>query len=298
MAESYLDVIIGYSIEEFEARVHRAFEVIDECASSLEEVTKGAGIAGTVGGGVAVAASGDAVAGIVLSPVTAGVSLGLTVGGTIGALSGSAASLTANLVHSQLDERNRRKVNEATASLFCATYRFYSLMGEYGKYLQEADKYFDMEKHETCTDSIDGKVVAVKDNTFLEMASAGKVAKKIYDHAKEIKSLVAFIKANAFVSRGADVGISTSAAAPGLTIPVVGKTLLTAGSTGAKAFSGSLADFGVLTGILDIYLGAKKIANPSELAEEFRASSECLREGADRLIYVYKELHKDKECKQ
>ena len=92
--------------------------------------------------------------------------------------------------------------------------------------------------------------------------------------------------------------ISESPQAPGFTIPVVGKTLLIAGSTGAKAFSGSLAGLGVLTGIFDIYSGAKKIRSCGELAEEFRTSSECLREEADKLICLYKELHRDEECEQ
>ena len=299
MADNYLDVVIGYSIEEFEARVRRAFKVIDECACSLEEVTKGTGIAGTVGGSVSVVGGAVAIAGIVLAPVTAGVSLALTVGGSIGALTGSTASLTANLVHGQLDKHKRRKVNEATASLFCTTYRFHSLLGEFDKYLQDAAKFLTEQKHETCTDSIDGKVVAVKEDTYVETASAaGKVAKNIYGHAKEIKRLVTFIKANAFVYRGADIGISTSAAAPGVTVPVVGKTLLIAGSTGAKVFSGTLAGFGVLTGFYDIYSGAKKIQSCGELAGEFRTSSESLREEADRLMCLYKELHRDEECKQ
>ena len=299
MADNYLDVVIGYSIEEFEARVRRAFKVIDECAYSLEEVTKGTGIARTVGGSVSVVGGAVAIAGIVLAPVTAGVSLALTVGGSIGALTGSTASLTANLVHGQLDKHKRRKVNEATASLFCTTYRFHSLLGEYGKYLQDANEFLENQKHETCTDSIDGKVVAVKEDTYVETASAtGKVAKNIYGHAKEIKRLVTFIKANAFVYRGADIGISTSAAAPGVTVPVVGKTLLIAGSTGAKVFSGTLAGFGVLTGFYDIYSGAKKIQSCGELAGEFRTSSESLREEADRLMCLYKELHRDEECKQ
>ena len=299
MADNYLDVVIGYSIEEFEARVRRAFKVIDECAYSLEEVTKGTGIARTVGGSVSVVGGAVAIAGIVLAPVTAGVSLALTVGGSIGALTGSTASLTANLVHGQLDKHKRRKVNEATASLFCTTYRFHSLLGEYGKYLQDAYEFLENQKHETCIDSFDGKVVAVKEDTYVETASAaGKVAKNIYGHAKEIKRLVTFIKANAFVYRGADIGISTSAAALGVTVPVVGKTLLIAGSTGAKVFSGTLAGFGVLTGFYDIYSGAKKIQSCGELAGEFRTSSESLREEADRLMCLYKELHRDEECKQ
>ena len=294
VADNYLDVIIGYSFDEYQTKVHEVFEIIDECISSLEEVVKGTGIAQLVGGSVTIAGGGAAIAGILLAPVTAGGSLILTVGGTITALTGSTTAFTANLVHGKLDNHKRGKVNEAIASLFCATCRFYSLLGEYGKYLQDADKFLTEQKHETSIHSVDGK-----EDTFFEMASAtGQVAKKIYDHVEVVKKLVSLNRVNALVYRGADIGISTSAAAPGFTIPVVGKTLLIAGSTGAKAFSGSLAGLGVLTGIFDIYSGAKKIRSCGELAEEFRTSSECLRGEADKLICLYKELHRDEECEQ
>ncbi|PFX14152.1 hypothetical protein AWC38_SpisGene21719 [Stylophora pistillata] len=128
IADNYLDVVIGYSIEEFEARVHKAFEVIDECSGCLDEVAKGTAIAGTVGGSVTVVGSGAAIAGILLTSVTAGVSLALTVGGSISALTGKATSLTAKLVQGHLDKDKRMKVNEATASLFCTTYNFHSLL--------------------------------------------------------------------------------------------------------------------------------------------------------------------------
>ena len=41
VADNYLDVIIGYSFDEYQTKVHKVFEIIDECISSLEEVVKG-----------------------------------------------------------------------------------------------------------------------------------------------------------------------------------------------------------------------------------------------------------------
>lgn len=141
------------------------------------------------------------------------------------------------------------KVNEATASLFGATYNFHSLLGEYSKYLREADEYLERMKHLTRAES---------------NASACTTSQ-----AEELKRLVAF------------------------TLPVEGETLTTAGSTRAEDLSRSLAGFGVLAGILDIYSGVKTIASSRELAEEFRQSSECLKTEADRLIRLYKKLHQN-----
>ncbi|PFX14151.1 Apolipoprotein L3 [Stylophora pistillata] len=292
VADNYLDVIMGYSIEEFEARVHKAFEVIDECTKSLEEVAKGTGIARQVSGGVSVVGGGVTLAGVLLAPLTAGASLALTTGRAIGMFSGTVAALAAKLVHGRLDEHNRTKVNEATASLFCATHNFHSLLNEYGKYLKEADEFLEKQKHETCTDSVEEKVVAAEECTLSDTArtTCDQAAKNIYGQVREIKGLLAFMEANSLLFRGADVGISTSAEASGVADPVVEKTLPVAVSTDSKASSGSLAAFGVLIGVLDIYSGAKEITNSSELAEEFRQSSECLREEADRLIRLYRGL--------
>ena len=88
------------------------------------------------------------------------------------------------------------------------------------------------------------------------------------------------------MSDGGDVGISTIAAAPDVTIPIVGDTLQAAGTTGAEVLSGSFLGFGVLTSMKDIYNGGKQIANYGE----FREFSKILREKAHTLIRLYKEL--------
>lgn len=251
MAESYLDVIMGYSIKEFELKVHKAYKVIDECTSSLEEIAKGTGIARKVGGGVSVAGGAVALVCLSLAPFTGGATLPFAAGGAVGLFTGTATSLATNLVHGQLDEKMKGKVNEATASLFGATYNFHSLLGEYSKYLREADEYLERMKHLTRAES---------------NASACTTSQ-----AEELKRLVAF------------------------TLPVEGETLTTAGSTRAEDLSRSLAGFGVLAGILDIYSGVKTIASSRELAEEFRQSSECLKKETDRLIRLYKKLHQNEE---
>ena len=285
VAGNYLDVIIGYSFNEYQTKVYKVFEDIDECISRLEEVAKGTGIAQTVGGSVAVAGGGAAIAGLLLAPVTAGVSLALTVGGTIGSLTGKVTSLTAKLVDCHLDREKRKNVHEGIGSLHCATCSFHSLLSEYGKCLQQANEYLDKQEHEQI--SFHEKSMAAEKCALLgEAFETLEFVKKIYHHAKEIKRLVMFMEANSFVCDGADVGISTIAAAPDFTIPIVGDTLLTAGTTGAEVLSESFFGYGLWTSMKDIYYGGKQIANYGE----FRQFSKILREKAHRLIRLYKEL--------
>ena len=109
-------------------------------------------------------------------------------------------------------------------------------------------------------------------------------------HAKQIKALVDFIQADYYAMNGARIGLATQSAAPGVTIPILGKTIVAAGTTSAKVLSSSMAVFGIAFGILDIVGGAKKIKNGSELAKEFRKSAEDLKAESAKLIELYKEL--------
>ena len=69
LADNYLDVIIGYSIDDYEDKLGKAFEIIDECSRKLDVVTKDTGIARTVGGSASIIGGGLAVAGLALAPV-------------------------------------------------------------------------------------------------------------------------------------------------------------------------------------------------------------------------------------
>lgn len=87
LADNYLDVIIGYSIDDYEDKLRKAFKILDECSSKLDAVAKNTGIAGTVGGSASIVGGGMAIAGLALAPITTGASLGLTfAGGALGIL--------------------------------------------------------------------------------------------------------------------------------------------------------------------------------------------------------------------
>ena len=59
LADNYLDVIIGYSIDDYEDKLRKAFNILDECSSKLNAVTKDTGIARTAGGSASIVGGGD-----------------------------------------------------------------------------------------------------------------------------------------------------------------------------------------------------------------------------------------------
>ena len=120
----------------------------------------------------------------------------------------------------------------------------------------------------------------------------GGVVYKGVKHAKQarqIKAMVNFLQGDYYaVVKEARIGLATEAASPG--IKIAGKTIVTAGTTTAKALSSSLAGIGIFFGIWDVAEGAKKIKNGSQLAQEFRKSSGSLKEESAKLIAKYKKL--------
>ena len=293
LADNYLDVIIGYSIDDYEDKLRTAFKIMDECSSKLEAVTKDTGIARTVGGSASIVAGGMAVAGVCLAPTTAGASLGLTFAGAALGLAGGATSVTSYLVSLHWDKSEAKKIKKATASLFHATFSLQGFLKEYTTILKDADEY--LRKPE-------GEAAAKDAYTAVEMAkAAGKVVWKACEigdvvctgvkHAKrarQVKALVDFLQADYYALKEARIGLATQAAAPGFKI--AGRTIVAAGTTTAKALSGSLAGFGIAFGIWDVVAGARKISNGSQLAQEFRESSESLKKESAKLIALYKEL--------
>ena len=295
LADNNLDVIIGYNIEDYEGKLRKAFEIMDECAGQLDKVAKDTGIAGTVGGSASIVAGGMIVAGILLSPVTGGVSLGLSVAGAATGVAAGVTSVASSLVNQHWDKRKAKEINKATAPLFRATFSLQGFLNEYIKNLKEAAEYLK---------TPEGEAEAKYAYTFAEVTrGVGSVAWRAYKigdtvytgvkhvkEAKRIKALVNFIQADYYVVKEARIGLATQAAAPGVKIPILGKTIVAAGTTSAKVLSGSLAVFGIAFGIWDVIGGAKKIANGSQLAEEFRKSSENLKAESNKLIKLYKEL--------
>ena len=294
LADNYLDVIIGYSIDDYEDNLRKAFKIIDVCSRKLDVVTKDTGIARTVGGSASIVGGGLAVAGLALAPVTLGASLGLTIAGGAMAAAGGATSTGGFFASLYWDKSEAKKMKKATTPLFHATFSLHGFLTEYINILKDADEF--LKKPE-------GEAVAKEAYTAIEVTTGvGKVASEAYKfgdvvytgvkhvkQARQIKAVVNFLQADYYaVAEEARIGLATQAAAPGLKI--AGKTIVTAGTTTAKALSGSLAGDGIFFGIWDVAAGAMQIKNGSELAQEFRKSSESLKEESAKLIALYKEL--------
>ena len=161
-----------------------------------------------------------------------------------------------------------------------------------------------MEKAAEFLKTPEGKAFANDAYTFTEVAgAAGEIAKKAYQvgntvintarqakQVKEITKLVEFIQADYYALSGARIGLATEAAAPGLSVPLLGKTIISAGTTSAKVLSGSFAVVGVAFGIWDIVGSANEMNNGSDLAKEFRKTSKDLEEESGKLIKLYEEL--------
>ncbi|KAJ7390040.1 hypothetical protein OS493_027565 [Desmophyllum pertusum] len=296
LADNYLHVIVGYSIDDYEVKVHKAIENIDHCALKLDGVAKDTGIAETAGGSASVAGGGIAIAGLLLAPFTAGLSLGLTIAGTVISGAGTATTLTGNLINKYWDESEVKKVREITELVIRATLSLQDFLSEYIGKLKEAEEFLK---------TPEGEAVARNAYNVMELSKeAGSVAWNAHDignavvtgvqsveWAKQIKAFVNFIQADYYALNGARIGLAANAvAAPGVTIPILGRALVDAGTTGAKVLSGSLVIVGIAFGIWDIVGGAKKIKIGSELADEFRKSSKELKEEAAKLIKLCKEL--------
>ena len=122
LADHYLDVIIGFTIDDYEDKVHKAFKTMEECSSELNKVAKDTGIARQVGGSVKIIGGGLAIAGLVLAPFTAGASIGLTIAGVATCTAGGVTSFSSFLVNHVWDKSKKKKITKATAPLFRATF--------------------------------------------------------------------------------------------------------------------------------------------------------------------------------
>ena len=287
LADNYLDVIIGYSIVDYEDKLRKALKIIDECSSQLDKVAKDTGIAETVGGGAGIGGGAMAIVGRLLTPFTFGASLVLTVVGTAIRAVGEVTASTGSLVNQFCEEGEAKKFKKATVPLLGATFSLQGFLNEYINNLREAAEFLKTRE---------GQAVARDAYNIAEVTgNAGKIASKYQreqnvKQAKQIKALVGFIQPDYYALNGARIGLATEAAEPGSIVPILGKTLVAAGTTSAKVLSSSLAVFGIAFGIWDIVGGAKKIKNGSELAKDFRKSSKDLQSESAKLIKLYKEL--------
>lgn len=293
LADNYLEVIIGYSIGDYEDKIRKALKIMDECSSHLDAVTKNTGIAKTVGGSASIVGGVMCLAGIGLAPITVGASLSLTFAGVAMGAAGGVTSLTSYFVSLHWDKSEAMKIKKATAPLFRATFSLHGFLKECSNLLKEAKEY--LKKPEGEAEAKDAftaaEVVKAGGKVAMKALNIGGVVCRGVKHARQtrqIKELVDFLQADYYVLKEARIGLATQTAAPGL--KVAGKTIVAAGTTSAKVLSGSLAGFAIAFGIWDVVEGAQKIKNGSELAQEFRKSSKTLKEESAMLTEFYKDL--------
>lgn len=229
---------MGYSIDDYEDKLHKAFKILDKCSRKLDAVTEDTGIASTVGGSASIVRGGMAEVGLGLAPITAGASLGLTIAGTATGLAGGLTSTASSLVSLHWDKSEAKKVEKATAPLIHATFSLHGFLEEYINILKDANEF--LEKPE-------GEAVAKDPYRAVKVIKvAGEVAWRAYNigdvvcmgvthakQAKQIAALVNFLQADYYAVKEARIGLASQTAARGLKIP--GKTVVAAGTTTAKA---------------------------------------------------------------
>lgn len=300
LVDKYLHVVIGYSINNYKCGVDKAIETIEESAKHLDKVAEDTGIVNTVGGGASVAGGGMAIAGLVLAPFTGGLSLGLTVVGSLTSTAGGITSLTGSIINTVWEHKDAKKTRKAAAPFYRATLSLEALLNEYQKNVQEAAEFLATPVGQKMAIDAGNVVKRLNDarKIAMQVKSAVQVASSTWKHykkAQDIKSLVKVIKFDFYKLTKATHALN--AAAPQVKIPIVGKTLITAGSTSAKVLSSSMAVLGIGFGAWDIADGVKKIKEGSELGRELRKSAREFDKETRKLIDRYEESQKTNASK-
>lgn len=263
----------GFSMTEYISERRSCANSLHEVADSIEKVVHDTGIARTTGGSVAVASGAAALGGILLAPFTAGTSLALTVGGIVGGVASAATTLTAAIIKDQKVKEKGEEVKQLLDSLE----RKDKVVGAIMEDLQQKVEVIrELYKKKNIKDFMEDGV-----QIGLWIKGIGyNVAYKgytVYTSVKAIRfasAVAEFIQADIYAMRGVATGLS----APGLSI--FGKTIILAGSTTAKIFSGALSVVGIGVGIWDIVEGANDI-NGSEHADAYRKAARDLDEQTD-----------------
>ena len=299
VVESYNHVIIGCSIDEYKNEVKQAIEVTNMYADKLEKVNKGTGVTHATGGAASIISGGMAIGGLLLAPFTAGASLALTIGGTAVRIEGGAVTLTSSVVNSGYSQSRSNKVKNATGLAFNVTFRLEGFINHCQMKLNEANEFLKTAKGEAMAMEVYSDLEKIKHGGTAAwkayklgdvIAQSVKTVKKL----KQMKSVVNFVRADYYTAK---LGMAATAAAPGFTIPKVGslfadKTLVAAGSTGAKALSGSLAGIGIVFGLWDMAEAYKTLKDGSALAKELRKVATELEKESQKLIQALLDLQK------
>eukprot|EP00092_Neocalanus_flemingeri_P106042 GFUD01136004.1.p1 GENE.GFUD01136004.1~~GFUD01136004.1.p1 ORF type:complete len:564 (-),score=128.68 GFUD01136004.1:256-1947(-) len=306
--DNYFWAVCGFtSIHALKRAADDSLKLMKNAAEQLDKVAVDTGIAGSVGGGSAITGSVMSIAGLLLAPFTGGASLGLTFGGAAVGIAGGATSLTGTLINQAWEKSEAGKYREEFTEVRSGTLRLQSFLNIYIEKLKAAAVFLKTKEGEKL--ALDVLKVADAYTAAEITANTGKIGwnaykfgttaykfgttivktKDIAKTIKDAKSLVSFIQADYYAMKGIKEGVAI-AAASGIKIPIIGKTLVMAGTKTAASLTVIFSVVGIAFGIWEVVDSANKIKNGSELAKEFRKTVEEVKGTVKRLVDLDQEL--------
>ena len=262
VAEDYLDVIIGFDIDEYRRKIPDAIEVVNECADRLAKKDRGR------------ERDDDTLEFLGDLALSAGSAL-LSASRKAAFAAGSIKTLSFGIVEQKWSKQEIQGVKDVIKPLFGATMCLQGFISRYIEKLKTVNEYLETEEGKEIAEeasSISEKVFEEDRVAWNEdkMGDSIVTSTKHVEQAKQINHLVEYVGASGatFASR----------------------SHLAAGTTSAKILTRSLAGFGIAFGIWDAVDDFKDINEERELAKEFRQTAETLKKESDRLIELYFEL--------
>ena len=282
VAECYINVIIGYNIDDYEKEIENAVDMIHDCCNDIEKVAQGTGIARVTGGGVGIAA-GLVFMGALFAPITGGISFGFTAAGTFLGVAGGLTTLSSGIAKKVLDDQKKQKVTDIVKPLFNATMCLHGFLNRYYEKFKASREYMDTKE---------GK--AFLKQIFSERKGYWTIEKNFSECGTDVEKIKFVLKSlldNDFARGGIDL-VWTGGTTITRTVAGAAKSISSAGIITAKAFTGTLAAVGIGIGIWEVVNGSSDLKNGSELGREFYKTSHQLEDEAREMVEAYRTLTK------
>lgn len=186
MVDNYFDVIMGYSIDDYEDKLYKVFKILDKCLRKLDVVIEDIGIVSIVGGSVLIVGGGMVVVGFGLVLIIVGVSLGFIIVGIVMGFVGGFILIVSFLVSLYWDKSEVKKVEKVIVFFIYVIFSLYGFFEEYINILKDVNEF--LEKFE-------GEVV-VKDlyRVVKVIKVVGEVVWRVYNIGDVVCMGVIYVK--------------------------------------------------------------------------------------------------------
>ena len=287
----YTECVLGCTVEEYKIWLEQCVSIGKTCTEKLNEVTKDVGKAKVAGGAAAIVGGAMSVLGLLLALPSAGASLVLTGSGAAVASAGGLTSLGGTITTMCYNTKELKKIRPIVEKALRFSTGLRSMIANVCNELEKGLTFSTTPKGISLRQMLNTSYTAGK--TCYRFGATVKKGVDTIKAFKEIKCVAAFVEADAQAVKGAAVGLAENTAAGALKVPITGRVLLQAGSTGAKVFTGAIGFFGIVFGIWDVKTGTEQIRKGSSTAEELRKSIEHIEKEGFQLIEIYDKLSKN-----